>query len=101
MLSVFRARTYWVVGESGIGKKVFERKTSEGQTCLYLNDKVLYQGICHDLEGEEKKDAWLERVAHICKAANDSGVSVIVESLRSPDGTVRVIIGEQNLEVTR
>ncbi len=93
------ARTHWVVGKPGAGKKAFEKKVEEGLACMYMNDELLERGICTDLTLPEKKEAWLQRVAHICKAANASGVSVVIESAYSPDDAVRSIIGENMLNI--
>ena len=90
------ARTRWFIGKPETGKKASE-KTEEGLVFLYLNDELLHRGICADLALPEKKEAWLQRVAHICKAANASGISVVIESVYSPDGAVRDIIGNNML----
>jgi sulfate adenylyltransferase large subunit len=91
------SRTHWFVGKPGAGKKAFEKKIEEGLACMYLNDELLQGGICADITLPEKKEAWLQRVAHICKAANLSGVSIVIESAYRPDGLVRDIIGENIL----
>jgi sulfate adenylyltransferase subunit 1 len=93
------AETYWVVGQTGEARNAFEAKTSQGRACIYLNDALLLQGICSDLKGPDRKGAWLERVAHICKVANDSGVSVVIESVYLPDDVVSAVIGKKNIVV--
>jgi sulfate adenylyltransferase large subunit len=94
------AGTHWVVGQPGSGRSVAETKTLEGRGCIYLDDAMLLQGICSDLKGPDRKGAWLERVAHICRASNNSGVSVVIESVYSPDERVAEVIGKKNLNVT-
>jgi sulfate adenylyltransferase large subunit len=94
------AETCWIVGQPGSGKEQFETKISGGTGCIFLNDILLLQGICSDLKGPEHKDAWLERVAHVCRAANSSGVSVVIESVYYPDERVAAVIGKENLTVT-
>jgi adenylylsulfate kinase-like enzyme len=68
---------------------------------MYLDNELLGQGICADLAGKEKEEAWLVRVAHICKVANDAGVSVVIESASGPGDSVRRIIGENMLTTGR
>lgn len=92
-------RTYWFTGKPGAGKKAFEKKTEAGLALLYLNDELLQGGICTDLALPENKDVWLKRVAHICKAANLSGVSVVIESVYAPDEAMWDIIGKENLNI--
>jgi sulfate adenylyltransferase large subunit len=94
------ALTYWVLNEPESAKMVFNKKKEVGIGCIYLDDKLLMAGICADLPLPEKKDAWLIRVAHICNAANASGVSVVIESAHEPDDAVRDIIGKDILNVT-
>jgi hypothetical protein len=94
------AVTHWVVGQPVAGRDVIYKKSSSGHACIYLDDALLMHGICSDLTGPDNKDAWLERVAHICRAANSSGVSVVIESAYSPDDMVAAVIGKENLNVT-
>jgi len=94
-------RTHWFAGKPGSGKMAVDKMTKEGLACLCLTDELLGAGICSDLALTEKKDVWLERVAHICKAANASGVSVVIESAYGPDETVRDIIGKEMLKIFR
>ncbi|MGB9176703.1 MAG: sulfate adenylyltransferase subunit CysN, partial [Methanoregula sp.] len=94
------AETCWVVGQPGAGRELYESKTAGGYTCIYLNEALLRQGICSDLKGPEQKSAWLERVAHVCRAVNNSGVPVIIESAYSPDDAAVALIGKKNLTVT-
>jgi sulfate adenylyltransferase large subunit len=91
------AETFWVTGQTGEGRNVFNAKTSQGHACIYLDDTLLGQGICSDLKRPDQKGAWLERVAQICRAANLSGVSVVVESAYRPDDVVFTLIGRKNL----
>lgn len=95
------ARTHWFTGQPGTGKKEYEKMKDEGLACMYLDDELLGQGICADLKGAEKEEAWLVRVAHICKVANDAEISVVIESAFSPDDSVRRIIGENLLKTGR
>jgi sulfate adenylyltransferase large subunit len=95
------AETRWLVGQAGSGRVLYETQTSGGHVCLYLTDALLLQGICSDLKGPDQKCAWLERVAHICKAANNSGIPVVVESEYSPDEAAIAVIGNNNLTVTK
>jgi hypothetical protein len=97
--SVAVVQTYWYVRQTEAARKEFEKITHEGQACIYLDDKLLSRGICSDLTGLEKIESWFSRIAHICKVANDSGVSVVIESDRSPNDMVRSIIGEKKLAV--
>ncbi len=76
---------------------MFEEITAKGKACIRLDDALINRGICSDLKIPEQETAWLERVAHVCRAANMSGVSVVVESARGPDETVRRIIGSDLL----
>ncbi len=94
------AETHWVVGQPGSGRSMVEIKAAEGRGCIYLDDVVLKQGICSDLGGPDQKGAWLERVAHICRASNNSGVSVVIESAYFPDERVIEVVGKKNLNVT-
>jgi sulfate adenylyltransferase large subunit len=91
------AQTYWYAGKSGAGRKKYVTMSAGGYPCIYLDDQILVQGICHDVSGPDQRDAWLERVGYICKLANDAGILVVIESVNSPDGTVRTIIGEKNI----
>lgn len=67
---------------------------------MYLDDSLLAAGICSDLKEPEQKAAWLERVAHMCRAANLSGVSVVIETEYPPDENVRQIIGTGMLSLS-
>ena len=95
------AETHWVVGQPGAGKELYETQISGGHVCLNLTDALLLQGICSDLKVPDQKCAWLERVAHICRAANNSGIPVVVESEYSPDEAAIAVIGNNNLTVTK
>jgi sulfate adenylyltransferase large subunit len=92
-----RAQTYWYVGNPGTSRKKYANMSDEGYPCIYLDDQILAQGMCHDVSGPDQRDLWLERVSYICKLANDAGIPVIIESINSPDGSVRNIIGEKNI----
>lgn len=94
------SRTFWYIGTSGAGKRRFNKNIKEGLPCLYLSDELLREGICSDLALPEAKDTWIIRVAHICKAANASGISVVIESSYPPDDAVRNIVGENTLDIT-
>lgn len=91
------ARTYWFVGSTGAGRKALEKKADEGVPCIYLDEEILGRGICADIRLPDDAAAWLKRVAHICKAANASGISVIIESGQYPDDTVSEIIGREQV----
>lgn len=92
--------TRWVVGHSGEGRREYGERTARGQACMYLDDSLLAAGICSDLKEPEQKAAWLERVAHMCRAANLSGVSVVIETEYPPDENVRQIIGTGMLSLS-
>lgn len=91
--------TYWIVGNSVAGREKFENMIGEGHKCIYLDDEILSRGICDDLHEPDKKEIWLQRVAYICKLANDSGVPVVIESVNPPNEAVRAIIGEKNISI--
>ncbi len=93
------ARTIWVTGPAGMGRKLYEEKSLKGRSWLYLDDDLLDQGICSDLKGSKNPGAWLERVAHVCRTANMSGVSVVLQTVRNPGETVTGIIGADLLEI--
>jgi bifunctional enzyme CysN/CysC/sulfate adenylyltransferase subunit 1 len=99
--AVIAATTFWVVGQPGAAKDLHATKTSGGRACIFLDDAILRQGICSDLVGQEQKGAWLQRVAHLCRAVNGSGVSMVIESMHQPDDVAVGIIGKSNISVIR
>jgi sulfate adenylyltransferase large subunit len=94
--------TRWFIsgGLVDSGRDYFEKLRNAGIACLYLDDDILNNGICIDVDRGARENLWLQRVAHVCRAANDSGVTVILESGSAPDGAVQGIIGENNLRVS-
>jgi len=93
------ACTYWFVGRSEAANEMRDRKMELGEACIYLDDNLLESGICSDLPLPDQNAAWLVRVAHVCRAANASGVYVIIASAVQPDDAVRNIIGKRNLNL--
>lgn len=94
-----RARTYWFVGRPEPAQELYRRKNELGKAYLYLDDKLLASGICEDLTLPDQMDMWLLRVAHVCRAANASGVSVVIGSMYVPDDSAQSIIGNDQLEI--
>jgi sulfate adenylyltransferase subunit 1 (EFTu-like GTPase family) len=97
--SVTSVLTQWIVRNSVEARKKFENIISEGHKCIFLDDEILAQGICDDLSEPDQREVWLQRVAYICKLANDSGVHVVIVSVNPPNEDVRAIIGEKNISI--
>ncbi|WP_233504516.1 sulfate adenylyltransferase subunit CysN [Methanoregula formicica] len=94
-------RTYWIVGNYERAQEIYYRKKESGESCMFLDDALLAGGICADLCLPGQKNAWLSRVAHVCRAANASGVSVVVGSVHAPDDSVRNIIGMGKMDIVK
>jgi sulfate adenylyltransferase large subunit len=92
------AWTHWFTGHPGAGRQAYEKMSKEGLPCIYMTDEMLGEGVCADLAMPEYKGAWFMRVAHICKVANASGVSVVIESAFEPNDVMREIIGNTFLK---
>jgi len=96
-----KVRSHWFVSgeKTGLGKTYYEKMQSTGVQCLYLDDAVLDSGVCADIDRQADEECWLERVAHICRLANNSGVTVVVESRSLPGEPVVSIIGVDHLDI--
>ena len=97
-----RVCTRWFVSvkRTALGNGYYTRLRSAGIPCLYLDDDILDSGVCADIDRKKAEERWLERVAHICRIANNSGVTVIIESRSGPNEKVGMIIGSYNLEIS-
>ena len=96
-----QVHTHWFIQAQtqGAGRALWSKNRDEGISTLYLDDATLEQGICSDINRVSAKEQWLERVGRVCRAANDSGLPVIVESELMPGDAVLAIIGADRLEV--
>lgn len=93
--------THWfVTGETpGPGQKYFVKMRDAGIPSLYLDDASLERGICADIDRRTDDNRFLQRIAHVCRIANDSGIAVIVESKSAPGEEVHVIVGKDNMHI--
>lgn len=91
-------RTYWAFGRKSDGTRDFGKLSdAAGQPCVYLDDGILDSGVCADLKDTGNTDLWIRRVSSLCKAVNESGISVFIESRHYPCEESRLIIGDSNL----
>lgn len=79
-------------------KNYYAKLKSQSETCIFIDDDVLYNGLNSDIKKNKTNNKeHIRRLANICKIANSSGVNVVVASHSSADLDAIQIIGNNNL----